>query len=140
MKKARFIILTIVFLGLIAGVVGYWQYNKPHRNATTDKVKYTLPANALFMAYSNNEKEAAKQYNNQLLQVSGTVREVATENNTIPMLILESEHPIFGVKCMFYKPIDSNLKVGQQLTIKGFCSGINGDVEMTRCAVHPKLD
>ena len=136
MKQAKNIVIAVVLLGLIAAGVGYWQFNKPHRDASTEVVAHTLGANELFSAFESDEQAAMKKYGNQLVEISGTIREVVAGTEAKPMLVLESEHPIFGIKCMFQEPIETELATGQQVTVKGFCSGINGDVEMTRCAIE----
>lgn len=136
MKQAKNIVIAVVIIGLIAAGVGYWQYNKPHRDASTEKVAHALTANELFNAFDTDEQSAMDKYANQLIEVTGTIREVVAGTETNTMLVLESEHPIFGIKCMFQEPIKNELNSGQQITVKGFCSGINGDVEMTRCAIE----
>lgn len=136
MKQVKNIVITVVVLGLIAAGVGYWQYNKPHRDASTEKVAHSLTANELFNAFDTDEQAAMEKYANQLIEVSGTIREVVAKTEKNAMLVLESEHPIFGIKCMFQERIENELSSGQLVTVKGFCSGINGDVEMTRCAIE----
>lgn len=138
MKKFKIILVIIVLLGIVGAVVAYFQFNKPHRDASTEKVTHALSASELFNAFDTDEQAAMKEYGNQLLEVSGTIREVTAGSESNPMLILESDNPIFGIKCMFEGPLEKEINTGQSVIVKGFCSGINGDVELTRCAIELK--
>ena len=138
MKKFKNIIIAVVLLGIIGAGIAYWQYNKPHRNATSEKAGYTLTATELFDAFDTDEQAAMAKYGNQLVEVSGTLREKVERSDTKAMLILETDNPIFGIKCMFEGSIEKEITPGQSVVVRGFCSGINGDVEMTRCAIKSK--
>lgn len=129
------ILAAVVVIILIAAGIGYWQYNKPHPDAATGEVAYSVSAAALFEEFDHNEQKAAEKYVNKLLEVSGTVKETSTESDNYAMIVLDSEHPLFGVKAMFQSPLLNPVETGTKVTIRGFCSGINGDVELTRCTI-----
>lgn len=134
MKKLKIIVLIIIVLGLVGGTIAWFQYNKPHRDAAAEEAAHTIDATELYAAFENDESGAMTEYANKLIEVSGTVGEIIkSDNNTI--VLLESEHPLFGVKCMFLEHPNQPVIEGQSAIIKGFCSGLNGDVEMTRCAL-----
>lgn len=134
MKKLKIIVFVLIVLGLVGGTVAWFQYNKPHRDAASEEAAHTLDAAELFAAFENDESGAMTEYGNKLIEVSGTVGEVIkSDENTI--VLLESEHPLFGVKCLFLEHPNQSVSAGQTAIIKGFCSGLNGDVEITRCAL-----
>jgi hypothetical protein len=134
MKKLKIVLFVLLVLGLVGGTIAWFQYNKPHRDAASEKAAHTIMATELFSAFENDESTAMTKYGGQLLEVSGIVGEVIkSDENTI--VLLESEHPLFGVKCMFLEHPHQPIEAGQSAIIKGFCSGLNGDVEITRCAL-----
>lgn len=130
--KTKNIIITIVVLIAIAAGFGMWQYNKPHRDSASEKVAFSLTATELFNAFESDENAAMEKYGNKLVEVTGNVLESSDDKT---MMVLESEHPLFGVKCMFQESFEASQSFGDEITIKGFCSGINGDVELTRCSI-----
>lgn len=131
-------LIIVVLLGIVGAVVAYFQYNKQHRDAVSEEAAHTLSAAELFNEFESNEQAAMTQYGNKLVEVSGTIREVVDNSGVNTMLILETDHPIFGVKCMFEKTVKQEINSGQPVIVRGFCSGINGDVELTRCAIELK--
>lgn len=134
MKILKIIIFILIVLGLVGGTIAWFQYNKPHRDAASEEAAHTIDAAKLFTAFESDESGAMSQYGNKLIEVSGNIGEVI-ESDEITIVLLESEHPLFGVKCMFLEHPNQPVKAGQSAIIKGFCSGLNGDVEITRCAL-----
>lgn len=128
-------IIAVVALALLGGVFGWMQYNKPHRDATSEKAAYQLTAPALFEAFELNEEEASEKYLNKLLEVSGTIGDYHVDEQGNASVLLESNDMLFGVKCMLAELPEKPVATGHAVIIKGFCSGLNGDVEMTRCAL-----
>lgn len=128
-------IIAVVTLALLGAIFGWMQYNKPHRDATSEEAVYQLTAGELFEAFELNEQEASEKYLNKLLEVSGTVSEYNSDEQGNASVLLESNDMLFGVKCMLAELPEKPVVTGQAVIIKGFCSGLNGDVEMTRCAI-----
>lgn len=136
MKKFKIIVFILLVLGLVGGTVAWFQYNKPHRDATSEKVAYTLSATELFEAFDLDEVQAREKYSNKLLEVSGIVAEyILGDESGGGIILLESNDMLFGVKCMLAEIPEKTPATGKAIIVKGFCSGLNGDVEMTRCAI-----
>ncbi len=126
MKK---IFIGTLLLLSIAGVVAYLVYNKPHRDPATEK-SIKVSSIELFKAFENNEMEANKLYLDKVLEVNGKITEVTTNQNGIPVVALETEDVLFGVRCTM-KNAEQNAKVGEDVTIKGICTGYLSDVIIT---------
>ena len=133
--KAKTIILIILALGLGGVTIAYLQYNKPHRDAATEKPTHELTAQQLFAAFINNEAEAMVEFGNKTIQVTGEIMEVTTLPDGSFQVVFNVDDPIFGVKANFQKSTTANFEEGKTITIKGICSGFNADVEMTGCVV-----
>jgi hypothetical protein len=133
--KAKTIILILLALGLGGATIAYLQYNKPHRDAATEKPAHEVTAHQLFAAFSNNEAEAMAEFGNKIIQVTGEIMEVTTLPDETKQVVFNVDDPIFGVKANFQKSTTTNFEEGKTITIKGICSGFNADVEMTGCVV-----
>lgn len=142
MKKGIKIFLIIALVGLVTGLsTVYYVFNKPHRDIAGETPSYTMQANSLFNDYNNNEEISNQKYANSVIQVSGTIAELSITDNQVS-LVLNDE--MEGVNCA----LDSstielnqlainNLKVGDDITIKGKCDGFDMimGVVLTQCFI-----
>ena len=135
MKRLLGIGLLLALLGL---GVGYFMYNKPHQNMDKAKVDVALEASELFTAFETNEAEANEKYLDKIIKVSGTVKEVSTDDKGNISVTLESGSEMFGVVCQMddlTKHAKTNFEPGEQVTFKGVCTGMLMDVVLVRCVV-----
>lgn len=130
-KKIIFAILALVLIGVGTGI---YLWNKPHE--TVDNKKgVEITAAALTQAYSSNEQQANAVYLNKVIEVSGSVSETEQNQDGGLMVILDTGDPVAGVQCTMREKGVAVSK-GQNITIKGFCSGssITG-VSLTDCII-----
>ena len=135
MKKLIGIGFLLALLGL---GVGYFMYNKPHQNMEKAEADMTLESTALFSAFEANEAEANEKYLDKVIKISGTVKEVNTDEEGNISLTLESGNELFGVICQMdnlTKQEKTDFKIGEQVTLKGICTGMLMDVVLVRCVV-----
>ena len=135
MKKLIGIGLLLALLGV---GVGYFMYNKPHQNMEKAEADMTLESTALFSAFEANEAEANEKYLDKVIKISGTVKEVNTDEEGNISLTLESGNELFGVICQMdnlTKQEKTDFKIGEQVTLKGICTGMLMDVVLVRCVV-----
>ncbi|MBP7513873.1 MAG: hypothetical protein KA791_04955 [Flavobacteriales bacterium] len=131
--KRNLLIIGILLLG--AGCFfAYRMYNAKTPTASERAADVDVDAVALFQAFSQDEVAAGKLYNDKVLQVKGTVREVSSPGNGPVNVLLETGDAMGAVVCEF--PPDAVLawQKGQNVTIKGFCAGFMLDVLLQRCA------
>lgn len=126
MKKILIGILLV--LVVTCGVI-YLMYNKPHRNPATE-TSIKISATELFKSFEDNEMEANKLYLDKVLEVTGKITEVSSNQNGMPVLALETENIMFGVRCTMEngEPI---AQVGETVIVKGICTGYLSDVIIT---------
>jgi hypothetical protein len=128
------IIGTIIILALICGSVGWYEW---HKSATkVEDVKgISIPAAKLSKEYSTNEKAADSIYLNKVIEVSGAVGEIDTNQDGNLMIVLQTDDPMAGVQCTMRDKGIAATK-GTTITVKGYCSG-NGitGVSLTQCAI-----
>jgi len=136
----------IIIIGIIAaaigGAVGIYLWNKPVKDIQNAKADYSLTAQELFNAYQSNEAMADSTYRRAVIEVTGSVvevkeeqKEIDGEQRTITNVVLDGGDMMFGVICQMADPDIERLRslaAGDEVTIKGECSGMLMDVVLTR--------
>lgn len=133
MKPLRIVLLIVLLLIVGGGGYGLYQWNKPHRSAASEK-GVVLNVSQLVSAYTQNEHTADSLYLNKTLEVSGTVAEWGKNDAGQSTALFKSEDLMTSVFCTFKNGEDYNAKnATDSITVKGFCSGLVGDVKLTDC-------
>lgn len=134
MKKRTLILIVLVVIA--AGAFhAYREWNRGLPQADEAQPAETLTATALFTAFTTDEAAANARFNDKLLQVSGTVREVNGGGDAPVNVWLETGDPLAAVVCEFPAEAMVVAQSGSSLTVKGFCAGYNMDVQLQRCAI-----
>jgi tRNA_anti-like len=123
--KKKFLIGVPLIICVALGIV-YYEYNKPAEDVINLKAQ-PVTAVDLFKDYTSDESKANISYLNKALQVSGKVLEVKHTQNKQLQIILDSGDPVFGIACTMDNA-QKNIKPGEQVTIKGICTGYLNDV------------
>ncbi|MCK0144748.1 OB-fold putative lipoprotein [Arenibacter sp. F26102] len=133
-KKFK-IILSLLVLVIIGLVVSFLYYNKPHANIEKSKSDYSLTANQLIKEYKEQGIEAEKKYSERIIQVQGQIHKISTlKGNSV--ITLQSSDSESSVICHMLPEENANvlkLKNGQEIMVKGKCTGFLLDVIMVRC-------
>jgi len=134
-KNIKILFLLIVIGGIIGGSIGLYLWFKPVPGIDSLKTELTVPANELFVAFETDENTANEKYLNKVVEVTGLVREVKTNEAGFPVVVLETDDMMFGVICEFESknPLPKDVQVGALITIKGLCNGKLLDVVLNRC-------
>ncbi|HRH99724.1 MAG TPA: hypothetical protein PK006_01615 [Saprospiraceae bacterium] len=125
---------------LLAGLVAYYLYNKPHEEI--GEAKYKVQAAELAKEFSDNEETATKKYvgtneNMIVVEVTGQITQILQDTSGTT-LYLETGDPINGVSCVldkFSKQIKSQFNQGEQIKLKGLITGKLTDIIIDRCVV-----
>lgn len=133
MKKK--LIIGIAIAVLIGGVYGYMQYNKPHLDIGKATVDYNLDAKDLLEDFQNDEAAAGEKYLDKVLLVNGEVKEISVQDEKTSIM-LKTGDPLSSILCELEEPGDlEKISPGQQIKIKGVCSGMLMDVVLVRSIV-----
>lgn len=132
MKMKR--LLLIVGIGIVlAAAIAFFMWNKPDDKAE-DHEGISVAAATLCKDYTADEAKANTQYLSKVLEVTGTVTEATTSQDGAVVIKLQGDEDK-TVQCTM-RDKDVKAAAGQQLTIKGFCSGSTMfDVLLTDCIV-----
>lgn len=132
MKRLLYFLAAIA---LIAAAVGYYLWNKPHTNMQTAKTDLVIEATALYNEFGADENAANAKYLDKTIAVSGKVKESSKADDGTVKVSLQAGSD-FGVLCEL-DPLSKHPRTdfteGETVTFKGICTGLNFDVQLTRC-------
>ena len=136
--KRKTLLIVAVCVALIAAFVVYSTFLKtaPYmKNLETD---FKLTAIELYAQFDADETSANTKYQNKVLEITGEVVEVTSEEGGNPSISLRADG--FGViKCTLESPpsfkVLENISIGGNLTIKGECIGMLLDVLIERSII-----
>jgi hypothetical protein len=136
-KRIVLFICILIVLG-ISVMVAYKVWNKPFK----DPLKGTaikVTALQLFNDFSSNEANAQKKYvtetmGDKTVEITGKINEIGKNEDRETFYTLQTSDEMFGVKCIMDKGEKIiYTKVGETITLRGFCDGYNMDVIVNRC-------
>lgn len=133
-QKTKILLLIVLFGGLLGGSIGLYLWFKPVPGIESLDTEISIPANDLFLAYEADENTANDKYLNKVVEVTGLVREIKTNEAGFPVVVLETDDMMFGVICEFESkdPLPRDVQAGALITIKGLCNGKLLDVVLNR--------
>ena len=133
MKKTGKILLAIVLIGLVIGAVIFYKlWYAPHRDVK-DETAISVTAQGIIDAYSSDEKKANTLYLDKAIEVSGEVTDISKTQQGKTVISLKTSDPMAGVRCTMKENAD--VKPGDQIKVKGICSGFLMDVTLIDCYV-----
>ena len=127
-KGFKITVLILLLIILVGGTIAYRMFTKPNRDVATEK-GIVIPAAQLVTEFQENESAANVKYLNKPIEVSGTVSNVAQNQEGITTVLLSSNDAMTGVFCTL-KENNPNIKIGTQVVIKGICNGMLSDVRL----------
>lgn len=119
---------------LASGSLAWYIFNKPHRSLT-DAPSIQISADSLLAAYLRDEKLANTMYLDKALIINGEISELTTNQSGETVIILKTEDPMAAVVCTLQKKPVTTIQKGQQIQVKGFCSGYISDVVLRDCLI-----
>jgi hypothetical protein len=108
---------------------------KPHHNVESENTEATMSAKALYTEFQNDEREAEKM-DGKGDRDQGKISSVSENDNYISVILGVTADG--GVNCsMLKKDLSPGyaFKIGEDLTIKGKCTGFLMDVNLVDCVI-----
>jgi cytochrome c-type biogenesis protein CcmE len=127
-------LLAVLLIAGVSLVIGLSMYFKKHSDLASTKPDYVITATALQKEFEDNEKTASEKYIKKVIEVSGIVASVS-QDSSHTNISLKTESDLSSVICTFTGSDLSNLKTGENVTIRGECSGFLMDVLLNYCAL-----
>jgi len=95
----------------------------------------------LFKEYETNDSLANQKYLDKVIEVNGNISDIQVDQKGEIVLILDEKNGMAGIACSIdegSKEKAKNLKPGQDISLKGICTG--GDamfgVTLNKCKVY----
>lgn len=125
----RVVLAIGLLLLLVGGLVGYFMYNKPHKDIVGAKADITITALELVAAFENDETVANAMYLNKVVAASGTlVDKTNNPDGTITYVLLDEFSGVSATLDADFqrnsRALISDISVGDELTVKGKCDGM----------------
>jgi cell division protein FtsW (lipid II flippase) len=141
MKKLRFFLFFGLATSVLALLLVYlFLYNKPHRDFERARPALQMSAESLYRAFAADERTAESEFIGKVLEITGEVY-VVEETNDMVIVAFVFEEGFFGgegVRCTMLENHHQKalqLKPGQEVAIKGYCTGFTGsDVILENCS------
>jgi hypothetical protein len=126
----------VTFIALAAILAALYYYNLKATDMSKAKPDFIITASALQKAFEDDETKASVSYINKILEVTGNIATVKPAENSVVSISLVTESDLSSVICTFPAVSDpSILRVGDQITLRGECSGFLMDVLLNNCAL-----
>lgn len=134
MNKRNLLILLAVVIA-IGAWYGWSEYNREPEGAADVEAQERIDATGFFQAFTTDEAAAEARFKNKVVQVTGTVRSVETDQYGKTNVTFETGDPLGGIVCEFDSGTVVQCRPSTPATIKGFYQGYNLDILLQRCAV-----
>ena len=132
-KIALLVVLIIAIGGLFAGL---YLYNLKPQDLQKAKPHFSISAVDFQKAFDENEKAASARFINKIIEVSGTISSVRSGENKTLNVTLKTVNELSSIIGTFHNITDTTVfKTGNQVIIRGVCSGFLMDVLLNNCVV-----
>lgn len=132
MKNIIKILAALVFLLAIAYAV---IINIPQADVKSKDVEITIEADVLYQDYNTDESAADNKYLGKVVQISGVIDELTTDEEGAPVVLLKNaEGEIIAIATLEQdqKEALSKYDIGQNITIKAQCNGFLMEVALNK--------
>lgn len=133
--RKRNIVIIVLLIAALGAYLGFRMYSAEVPNAAGQAPELAVDAKALYEAFSTDERVAGERYNDKVVEVTGTVREVTKGPDGRVNILLETGDALGAVVCEFPDGEAVEAAVNSTVAIKGYCAGFNMDVLLQRCAL-----
>ena len=135
-KITLFIILAVAVITILTALIAF---NKKHADTAKVKPDFVITATTLQKEFEDNEVAASTRYINKILEVIGTIASTSPSDSAHLNVSLKTGNDISSVNCVLPATGDlSKFKPGEEITLRGECSGFLMDVLLKNCAIITK--
>ena len=141
MKTSYKIALFVVFFIALAGIlVALYMYNLQHKDLQKVSPDYIMTATDLQEAFEDDETVATSRYTQKIIEVSGIIESVKPGEDKTISIALKTGSDLSSVICTFQSVSDpSEFKIGEQIIVRGECSGFLMDVLLNNCSIISEI-
>lgn len=138
MKRKQIFLITgsvLVVIILIFATIRIFQ--PASKSVQKNEAEFMFGASALVNEFMTDEQMANSLYLDKVIQVNGIIDNIADDGSVVVVSIKEL-NGVSGVLCSFDKNmlLGKELKTGDEITVKGICTGYLLDVVLTKCSLE----
>ncbi len=137
MSKKFIIVLSSVVVVLIVFFLAWNYVFRPAKTSVaSNKPDFETDAVTLLSEFENNENAANDRYLDKIILITGRIGTI--QSDTIGVTVYLTEDGISGILCRFSNEVSGTdtLKEGQEISVKGICSGYLMDVVLNKCSLQ----
>jgi hypothetical protein len=135
-KSLKISLLAVLFIGLAGIGIGLHYFNLKDKNLQKTKPDYTMTSIDLQKAFEENEIVSNSKFVNKIIEVTGTIESVKAGEGNKTNVALKTGSGLSLVICTLSPKFNpAALVSGNEVTIRGECSGFLMDVLMNNCVV-----
>jgi tRNA_anti-like len=130
MRIKRIVFIAILAALIAGGFLGWRAYTRKPADICDKKTDFTISADALIKAFTSDEAASNKLYLDKSVAVSGMVKSLDKDEKGYYTVVLGDTASTASVRCSvdsLHNAEVSNVKPGETLLIKGFCTGFTAD-------------
>lgn len=136
MKTPVKIALSVVLFVALAGIGGaLYLYNLKPKDLRKVKPHFIMTSIDLQKEFETNEANASDRYINKIIEVKGEITSVKPGEKNFINVSLRTGNDLSAVICTFPASDTSFFKSGNQIILRGVCSGYLMDVLLNNCAL-----
>jgi hypothetical protein len=139
MKKILKVILIIVGSLAVLLLAAYLYIRfMPEKSMSKQDASFTMSSTVLANEYNLNPEASDKKYIDRVIQVTGVISEISTDQNKATVFILRENSSATGVLCTLDEKSAkkaAKYKVGSPVTVKGSCTGMLFEVVLNKCVI-----
>ena len=128
--------MIVVIIGAIG--TGLYLFTQTHKDLSGTDPDFQMTAGELISEFTTDEEAANAKYVDKIVEVSGEVYSLDFGNDSIVTVILMPPGEFSGVVCTFdnvKEREELDIKVGDQVTMRGKCSGMLMDVLLNNAVI-----
>ncbi len=132
------IIIIVLIIAVLLALYFYKEYNRKPADISDVQPVTKVKATIIINQYENDEISANHIYLGKTIQVKGTITEIINQHDTLTNVLIGDTGSMHKVSCLLdrrHTGLINQYKAGQQIIIKGICTGFLLDVELDRCVV-----
>ena len=131
-------LFVVSFIALSAILAALYMFNLKQTDMAKAKPDFIITATELQKEFEDNESTASARYINKILEVTGTIGSITLADSNNLNISLKTGSDISSVICTFPAIGDpSKFKAGDEVKLRGECSGFLMDVLLNNCAIIP---
>ncbi len=132
------ILIGLLIAGAVAAGYGYYLFNLTEKSLTDVKADHSTDVTSFLQEYESDETASDAKYLGKIVEVKGKIDNVRTDENGQVKISFESDNPMATVLAeMDQAEKDKALKLtkGNEVTIRGKCTGKLSDIVCVNCVI-----